>query len=252
MATGSYNSRMKTVWGFGLILHTALIAAQVEEKPLLVPTEGRTGYLRLTPQQTGLSPKSVYQPLENVPIRETGHSGLAAGDVNGDGLVDLYVCGMEEPNALYLNRGNWKFEDVAESVGVACRGWRLSGAVMVDVDGDGDLDLALTSLLDGRNFMYLNDGKGRFTENLDVGWVYNPRGGTVSTSFADVDGDGDLDMYTTGFVKKFLNEELDMDYALKVQKMGLDALQNNRPLPCLLYTSPSPRDKRQSRMPSSA
>ena len=214
MARGLYNAHMKTVWVFGLILHTFLIAAQVEEKPLPVPTEGRTGYLRLTPQQTGLSPKGIYRPLENVPIRETGHSGLAAGDVNGDGLVDLFVCGMEEANALYLNRGNWKFEDVAESAGVACRGWRLSGAVLVDVDGDGDLDLALTSLLDGRNFMYLNDGKGRFTENLKVGWIYNPRGGTVSTSFADVDGDGDLDMYTTGFVKFFLNEELEMETAL--------------------------------------
>ena len=235
MARGLYNAHMKTVWVFGLILHTFLIAAQVEEKPLPVPTEGRTGYLRLTPQQTGLSPKGIYRPLENVPIRETGHSGLAAGDVNGDGLVDLFVCGMEEANALYLNRGNWKFEDVAESAGVACRGWRLSGAVLVDVDGDGDLDLTLTSLLDGRNFMYLNDGKGRFTENLKVGWIYNPRGGTVSTSFADVDGDGDLDMYTTGFVKIFLNEELEMETALKIQKMGLDALQNKRLLPELFW-----------------
>ena len=94
MARGLYNAHMKTVWVFGLILHTFLIAAQVEEKPLPVPTEGRTGYLRLTPQQTGLSPKGIYRPLENVPIRETGHSGLAAGDVNGDGLVDLFVCGM--------------------------------------------------------------------------------------------------------------------------------------------------------------
>ena len=83
--------------------------------------------------------------------------------------------------------------------------------------------------------MYLNDGKGRFTENLKVGWIYNPRGGTVSTSFADVDGDGDLDMYTTSFVKIFLNEELEMETALKIQKMGLDALQNKRLLPELFW-----------------
>ncbi len=226
---------MKMVWVVALMLQVGLIADEVKEMPLAVPAEGRTGFLRLSPQQTGLTPKGIYQPLKNVPIRETGHSGLAAGDVNGDGLVDLYVCGMEEANALYLNRGNWKFEDVAESAGVACRGWRLSGAVLVDVDGDGDLDLALTSLLDGRNFMYLNDGKGNFTENLKVGWVYNRRGGTVSTSFADVDGDGDLDMYTTGFVKMFLNQELDMDYALKIQKLGLEALNNKRPLPELFW-----------------
>ena len=87
---------MKTVWVFGLILHAALIAAQVKEKPLPVPIDGRTGYLRLTPQQTGLSPKGIYRPLKNVPIRETGHSGLAAGDVNGDGLVDVLSASKDD------------------------------------------------------------------------------------------------------------------------------------------------------------
>jgi len=196
--------------------------------PLGLPAKGKDGFQLLATQTTGLSPKSKYFPLKNVPIRETGHSGLAVGDVNGDGLVDLYVCGMETANALYINKGNWKFEDQTEAAGVVCRGWRLSGAIFADVDGDGDLDLVLTSLLDGRNFMYLNDGQGRFAENRGVGWVYNPRGGTVSAAFADVDGDGDLDMYTTGFVKVFLNQELDMDYALEIQKLGLNAIREKR------------------------
>jgi len=202
--------------------------AKIVMTPLDLPAKGKSGFQLLSAQAVGLSPKGRYVPLKNVPIRETGHSGLAAGDVNGDGLVDLYVCGMEEAHALYINKGNWKFEDQTKSAGVTCSGWRLSGAVFADVDGDGDLDLVLTSLLDGRNFMYLNDGQGRFIENREVGWVYNPRGGTVSAAFADVDGDGDLDMYTTGFVKVFLNQELDMDYALEIQKLGLQAVEKKR------------------------
>ncbi len=215
------------IWLIGV---SVLVGAEanVTVTPLPVPTKGKTGFQLLLPQTTGLSPKGKYVPLKNVPIRETGHSGLAAGDVNGDGLVDLYVCGMETANALYINKGNWNFEDQTKLAGVACLGWRLSGAVFADVDGDGDLDLVLTSLLDGKNFMYLNDGQGRFSENRQVGWVYNPRGGTVSAAFADVDGDGDLDMYTTGFVKVFLNEELDMDYAMEIQKLGLKAIREKR------------------------
>ncbi|MDG2213098.1 MAG: VCBS repeat-containing protein, partial [Verrucomicrobiota bacterium] len=81
--------------------------AKIVVAPLDLPAKGKTGFQLLSAQVTGLSPKSRYAPLKDVPIRETGHSGLAAGDVNGDGLVDLYVCGMEQAHALYINKGNW-------------------------------------------------------------------------------------------------------------------------------------------------
>ena len=88
--------------------------------------------------------------IKNEFVRDTGNSGLAAGDINGDGLVDLFVCGMEKANALYLNRGNWKFEDITENAGVACRGWRLSGALFSDTDADGDLDVLSTAWHKGK------------------------------------------------------------------------------------------------------
>ena len=168
----------------------ASAVAEVKVSPLVVPKQGKTGYQRLSVKETGLYPKGKYVGIKNEFVRDTGNSGLAAGDINGDGLVDLFVCGMEKANALYLNRGNWKFEDITENAGVACRGWRLSGALFSDTDADGDLDLILTSLRDGRDFLFINDGHGKFSENLETQWVFSPRGGSVGAATADVDGDG--------------------------------------------------------------
>jgi hypothetical protein len=165
---------------------------------LAVPSEGRTGFESLDAARHGLVPKAKYHKPKG-PVRETGNSGLAAGDVDGDGLVDLFVCGMDAPNVLYRNKGNWQFDDITAEAGVACKGWRMSGAVFADVDGDSDLDLITVSLLDGRNFLFLNDGKGKFKESLDIDWVVHPLGGSVAPALADVDGDRDLDLYVTRF-----------------------------------------------------
>ena len=104
---------MNLIFGMMLVLLAGVSTlfgkdAEIVVTPLDLPAKGKTGFQLLTPQSTGLSPKSKYVPLKNVPIRETGHSGLAVGDVNGDGLMDLYACGMETANALYINKGNWK------------------------------------------------------------------------------------------------------------------------------------------------
>ena len=78
-------------------------------------------------------------------ILENG-SGVALGDVDGNGLPDLYLCSLEGTNALYLNRGGWRFEEAAKTAGVDCSGQRSSGCLLVDVDGDRDLDLLVNAL----------------------------------------------------------------------------------------------------------
>ena len=93
---------------------------------LAVPAKGHPGFESLDANKVGLTPKEKYKKPKKEPIRETGNSGLAAGDVDGDGMIDLYVCGMETPNVLYLNKGNWQFEDITIEAGVACKGWRMS------------------------------------------------------------------------------------------------------------------------------
>src|SRR5437016_10327040 len=132
--------------------------------PLQIPGGGKAGFTRLLPATTGLAftnllSKSRYTTNQ---IYLNG-SGVAAGDVDGDGLCDLYFCGLDGPNVLYRNLGNWHFEDITLRAGVACAELDATGVAFADIDGDGDLDLIVNSVGRG-NHIFLNDGKGHFTE----------------------------------------------------------------------------------------
>src|SRR5438105_2430537 len=94
--------------------------------------------------------------------------GVAAGDIDGDGLVDLYFTSNLGSNRLYRNLGNFRFEDITERAGVADSvGWK-SGVTMADVNGDGRLDIYVSGVnyrgMNGRNVLYVNNGDGTFTD----------------------------------------------------------------------------------------
>ena len=164
---------------------------------LAVPSAGKTGFSQLLEAQTGIAftnHLSDAAVAENQ-IRLIG-SGVALGDVDGDGWCDVYLCRLEGANALYRNLGNWKFEDITQQAGVACADQYSTGCVLADVDGDGDLDLLVNALGAGTR-LFKNDGKGRFTEAADSGLVR--RFGSTSMALADVDGDGDLDLYVANY-----------------------------------------------------
>ena len=120
-------------------------------------------------------------------------AGVTTGDVDGDGLTDVYFCRTDGPNVLYRNLGGWEFEDITEKAGVACADQFSTGSVFVDIDGDKDLDLLVTAL-GGPNAAFLNDGAGNFDEmTQEIGLHLNT--GATTMALADVDGDGDLDLY---------------------------------------------------------
>jgi hypothetical protein len=197
--------RFDVVFGLALVVFIAAFNAAADwqtgegyrSRQLKVPTQGRTYLQRLPAATTGIAFTNFISDekgLENS-LRTDG-AGIAAGDVDGDGWCDLYLCGMEHPNALYRNLGNWKFEDVTASAGVACEGQFSTGAVFADIDGDGDLDL-LVNALGGGTRLFLNDGKGHFTEAKESGLVR--RFGSTSMALADIDGNGTLDLYVCNY-----------------------------------------------------
>src|SRR3989454_1421380 len=164
--------------------------------PLVVPSRGQPGFVPLPSAATGIlftNRLAVERYLTNQ-IYLNG-SGVAAGDVDGDGLVDLYFCGLDNDNVLYRNLGNWKFDDITARAGVACPNLDATGAAFADLDGDGDLDL-IVNTVGGGTRVFLNDGKAGFKET-SAG--RNAGKGAMSLALADIDGDGFLDLYVANY-----------------------------------------------------
>ena len=124
--------------------------------------------------------------------------GVAVGDIDGDGLPDLYFTSNLGPNKLYRNKGNYQFEDITDKAGVADSiGWK-TGVTMADVNGDGKIDIYVSGAdylgMHGRNVLYINNGDGTFTDRTKE-YGLDRVGYNTQALFFDYDGDGDLDMY---------------------------------------------------------
>jgi enediyne biosynthesis protein E4 len=126
--------------------------------------------------------------------------GVAIGDVNNDGLPDIYFTANHKGgNKLFLNKGNFQFEDVTDKAGVAGISDWSTGATMADVNGDGLLDIYVCSVqgehgLTGRNQLFINNGDGTFTESAEkYGLALSAY--SIQAVFFDYDHDGDLDCF---------------------------------------------------------
>ena len=126
-------------------------------------------------------------------------AGVGLGDFNNDGLLDIYFCGNIVDNKLYINKGNFVFEDVTEQAGVACPDVWSTGVSIADVNGDGWLDIYVCKSGDPsgthrHNELFINNGDLTFSEKA-AEYGIDDLGLSIHASFFDYDRDGDLDCY---------------------------------------------------------
>src|SRR2546429_2335027 len=119
-----------------LLLDLSIFAASSATN-LAVPPGSRVGFTLISPDSSGITFTNVLsdQGAAQNQIRYNG-SGVALGDIDGDGLCDIYLCGLESASVLYKNLGNLRFTNITAAAGLASQPQDSTGAVFVDVDGD--------------------------------------------------------------------------------------------------------------------
>jgi len=127
--------------------------------------------------------------------------GVAAGDFNNDGLEDLFFTGNMVPNKLYLNKGDFKFEDISETAGIAGDDRWYAGVTLVDINKDGYLDIYCSVSGEKEphnNVLYLNNKDNTFSEVAQA-YGIDDNGYSMHSTFFDYDKDGDLDLYVANY-----------------------------------------------------
>ncbi len=152
---------------------------------------------------TNITFQNTLNPTEELNILDYLYfyngAGVAVGDINNDDLVDIFFTSNQGENSLYLNKGNFQFEDITLTAGVSGNSDWNTGTTMADVNGDGFLDIYVCAVvglqnLKGRNELFINNGDGTFTEKAKE-YGLDFQNFSTSASFFDYDNDGDLDMY---------------------------------------------------------
>jgi hypothetical protein len=167
-------------------------------------SSGRSHFKLLSASHTGVDFSNTITIDDSVNAQSEifiyNGGGVAAGDIDNDGLADLFFTGNMVSSRLYLNKGDLRFEDITESAGVKTSGW-ASGASMVDINADGLLDIYVcvsglkTSTGKTRaNLLFLNNGNRTFTEAAERYGIADT-GFSTHAAFFDYDRDGYLDLF---------------------------------------------------------
>lgn len=173
-----------------------------KEQPELSPKESAL-FQRLTPEETGISFENTLHVTDNFDVFRYRNfyngGGVGIGDFNEDGYADVFLTSNMEDNKLFLNKGDWKFEDITEKAGVKGSKVWSTGVSIADVNSDGLLDIYVCNAgdIDGNNQeneLFINNGDLTFSEKAAEFGLADP-GFSTHAAFLDYDKDGDLDCY---------------------------------------------------------
>jgi hypothetical protein len=178
-----------------LVLIAAASCSRDRERPL---------FRLLTPEQTGVTFANTITTSDSLNIQTDVYiyngAGVAVGDIDNDGLSDLYFAGNQVSSRLYLNKGQMRFEDITERARVGTDRW-AAGVSMVDINNDGNLDIYVSvsgpesSPPEQRgNLLFVNNGDRTFTESASQYGIADT-GFATHSAFLDYDRDGCLDLF---------------------------------------------------------
>ena len=157
-------------------------------------------FLRISSSHSNIHFNNIIDETERINVNTymniyTG-AGVASGDINNDGLADLFFSGNYVSSRLYINKGDLKFEDITESSGISNDSW-ATGAVMADVNQDGWMDIYVCvsgSKQNKKNLLFINNHNNTFTESAEAFGIADKRL-SMHASFFDYDHDDDLDLF---------------------------------------------------------
>jgi hypothetical protein len=158
--------------------------------------------------------------------------GVALGDVNNDDLLDIFMTSNMGTNVLYLNKGNFEFEDISSRAGIEGKGWS-TGVSFADVNGDGWLDIYVCKSgneegVVSRNELYINNGNLTFVEKAEEYCINESSGNSTQGVFFDYDKDGDLDLFLLkNFPKAIGSFNLKVNQRIVRDSIGGDKLFRN-------------------------
>ena len=182
-------------WTYPILLFLIFFSCSKEDNDKL--------FTELSSDDTGIRFKNLVRETEEFNVLVYGYyyqgGGVAIGDINNDSLPDIYFTGNMMASKLYLNKGNWEFEDISKDAGVEAAGLWNTGTTMADVNGDGFLDIYVCRSAANdpdrrRNLLFINNGDLTFTEKAAQLGLDDPAYSTQA-AFFDYDRDGDLDAF---------------------------------------------------------
>src|SRR6266480_3249351 len=158
----------------------------------------------LTPGRTGVTFANTITTSDSLNAQTDPYvyngAGVAIGDIDNDGLPDIFLTGNMVSSRLYLNKGGMRFEDITARAGVATHRW-ATGATMVDINNDGHVDIYVSvsgpewsKPAERANLLFINNGDGTFTEEA-ARYGIADTGFTTHAVFLDYNGDGCLDLF---------------------------------------------------------